>query len=157
MKNGLIVLSIMLVLSACKNKSQQTPNLEGDLYYKWLKLGSFYNVPDSFYQKYLEYKDTKGTPYIEILEKHNLVKSPFIYLKTDADSIFIVYMEPDDYEPITEYNYQDLIDDKQKIRLKLKTYRISDKQQVCQKVISIEKINGETLLKEKKFKIEDYK
>jgi len=41
--------------------------------------------------------------------------------------------------------------------LKLITEQLTDKLQICKKVISIEKIEGETLQKQKKFKIEEYK
>ena len=95
--------------------------------------------------------------YIELLEKNDLVKSPYIYLKTDSDSTFIVYMNPKDYQPITEYKYQDLIDEKQKVRLKLITQRLTEKFQICKKVVLIERVDGETFQRQKKFKIEEYR
>jgi len=168
MKNLIIIVGLILIVFGCQTKPKEKPNLEGDLYYTWLKLGSFYQQPDSLYQIYsqlrdslgieeLRNQDSTGTFHIELLEKHDLIKSPFIYLKTDSDSIFIVYMTQEEYEPITEYTYQDLIDNKQKIRLKLITEQLTDKLQICKKVISIEKIDGETLQKQKKFKIEEYR
>ena len=167
-KKLILILCSILILFGCQNRPNENPNLEGDLYYTWLKLGSFYAQPDSLYLNYIELRDSlgieelrkqdsTGTSQIELLEKHNLVNSPFIYLKTDFDSIFIVYMTPQDYQPITKYTYQNLIDNKQKIRLKLITDRLSDKLKICKKVISIEKIEGETLQKEEKFKIEEYR
>lgn len=152
----------------CQNKSEDKPNLEGDLYYTWLKLGSFYQQPDSLYNGYIELRerlgieelrkqDSTGTSHIELLEKHDLVNSPFIYLKTDSDSTFIVYMNPEDYQPITNFTHQKLIDTKKKIRLKLVTQRLNEKMWICKKVISMEKIDGETLQKQKKFKIEEYR
>ncbi len=158
----------MLVVLACQSKIDKTLNLEGDLYYTWLKLGSFYKQPDSLYQNYTKLRDSLGidqlrkedstsTTHIEILEKNGLVKNPFIYLKTDSDSTFIVYMTRKDYEPITEYSYQDLIDKKQKVKLKLETKKLTNKLRLCKKVISIELMEGETLQKQKKFKIEEYR
>jgi hypothetical protein len=168
MKNLIIIAGLILIAFGCQTKPEVKPNLEGDLYYTWLKLGSFYQQPDSLYQNYsqlrdslgieeLRNQDSTGTFHIELLEKHDLVKNPFIYLKADSDSTFIVYMTQEEYEPITEYTYQDLIDNKQKIRLKLITEQLTDKLQICKKVISIEKIDGETLQKQKKFKIEEYR
>ena len=168
MKNLIIILSLVLIVCSCQNKPEEKSNLEGDLYYTWLKLGSFYDQPDSLYHNYLDLRDSLGieelrkqdaigTSHIQLLEKHDLVKSPFIYIKTDSDSTFIIYMTPKDYKPITEYTYQNLIDNKQKVRLKLITEQLTDKLQICKKVISIEKIEGETLQKQKKFKIEEYK
>ena len=168
MKNLIIIIGSVLVVFGCQTKPEEKPNLEGDLYYTWLKPGSFYQQPDSLYQNYTELRDSLGieelrkqdsigTSHIELLEKHGLVKSPFIYLKTDSDSTFIVYLTVKEYEPITEYTYQNLIDNKQKVRLKLITEQLTDKLQICKKVISIEKIEGETLQKQKKFKIEEYR
>lgn len=168
MKNLLIILSLIFIAFGCQTNHEEKLNVEGDLYYTWLKLGSFYQQPDSLYQNYTELKDSlgieelrkqdsTGTSHIELLEKHGLVKSPFIYLKTDFDSTFLVYMTPEDYNPITKYTYQNLIDNKQKVRLKLITERLTDKLQICRKVVSIEKIDGETFQKQKKFKIEEYR
>ncbi len=157
-----------MIVCGCQNKPKEKPNLEGDLYYTWLKLGSFYNQPDSLYQNYLDMRDSFGIEelrkqdaigisHIEILEKQDLIKSPFIYIKTDSDSTFMVYITPEDYRPIIEYTYKNLIDNKQKIRLKLVTDQLTSKLQICKKVIAIEKIDGVTLQKQKKFKIEDYR
>lgn len=168
MKNLIIIIGLALIVFGCQTKPKEKPNLEGDLYYTWLKLGSFYQQPDSLYQNYTELRDSLGieklrkqdsigTSHIELLEKHGLVKSPFIYLKTDSDSTFIVYLTAKDYKPITEYTYQNLIDNKQKVRLKLITEQLTDKLHICKKVISIEKIEGETFQKQKKFKIEEYR
>ncbi|GAA3619136.1 hypothetical protein [Flavivirga jejuensis] len=168
MKKLILVLSCFLILIGCQNRAFEKPNLEGDLYYTWLKLGSFYQQPDSLYNGYIALRDSLGieelrkqdstrTAHIELLEKHDLVNSPFIYLKTDSDSKFIVYMTTEDYQPITKYTYQDLIDNNQKIKLKLITERLTDKLQICKKVVSIEKVDGETLQTQKKFKIEEYR
>lgn len=163
-----IILGILLMVWSCKTATEEKPNLEGDLYYTtWLAFGSFY-AKDTLYQNYLHYKDSIGIeelrkedpiliPQIELLEKHNLVKSPFIYLKTDKDSTYTIYMTPKDYEPITQYTYQDLIDNKEKIRLQLIIEPLTDKFKICKKVVSIEKIKGETLKQQRKFKIEDYR
>ena len=168
MKKRIIILGSILIALGCQTKPEELPNLEGDLYYSWLKIGNFYQQPDSLYQNYIELRDSvgieelrkqdsSGTYYIELLEKNDLVKSPYIYLKTDSDSTFIVYMNPKDYQPITEYKYQDLIDEKQKVRLKLITQRLTEKFQICKKVVLIERVDGETFQRQKKFKIEEYR
>ncbi|WP_299444180.1 hypothetical protein [uncultured Aquimarina sp.] len=169
MKKLIIFLSSSLMFLGCQKMDNKHQNLEGDLYYKtWLNFASFYGRQDSLYLHYIELRDSLGIeelrkqdsiiiPHIELLEEHKLLKSPFIYLKTDSDSTFIVYMSKKDYEPITKYSYQNLIDSGQKIRLKLVTESLTDKLQICKKVISIEKIGGETLRKQKKLKIEEYR
>jgi len=168
MKNFTLIFILILIVVACQNQAKEKPNLEGDLYYTPFSLGSFYGWPDSVYQNYLALRDSVGIEAlrkedtlmisnIELLEKHQLIKSPFIYVKTDTDAVFTVYMTPEDYQPITEFTYQDLIDQQQKVRLKLITEPFIGQFQICKKVISIEKIDGETLQKQKKFKLKDYR
>ena len=168
MKNIILALGSILILLSCQNNSIEKPNLEGDLYYTWLKVGSFYDLPDHYYQDYikerdslgveaLRKKDSVGVAHIELLEKHGLLKSPFVYLKTDSDAILVVYMTSEDYQPITKYTYQDLIDNKQKVRLKLVTESLSGHQFICKKVVSIEKVDGETFEEQGKLKIMDYR
>ncbi|WP_108808824.1 hypothetical protein [Aquimarina spinulae] len=168
MKKLIVISSCFLILLGCKTNTNKKSNLEGDLYYTWLKLGSFYGQPDSLYQNYIKLRDSLGidrlrkedstsTAHIELLEKHGLVKSPFIYLKADNDSTFIIYMSKEDYKLITKYTYQDLIDKKKKIRLELEIEKLTNKLKLCKRIISIEQVNGETLQKQKKFKIDEYK
>jgi hypothetical protein len=168
MKKLILIVSCILFFFGCQNKVDEKSNLEGDLYYTWLKLGSFYQQPDSYYNRYIELRDSigievlriqdsVGTAHIELLEKHELLKSPFIYLKTDSDSIIIVYMKPVDYQPITKFTHENLRDTKKKIRLKFITERLTDKLHICKQVISIEQVNGETLQRGKKFKLEEYR
>ncbi len=164
----LILLGSFLLLFGCESRPDKTPNLEGDLYYTAFRLGSFYDQPDSLYNHYIKLKDSLGMGQlkkedpvlmtkIELLEKRELIKSPYIYLKTDSDSTFIVYMSKEDYEPITQYTHQDLIDNHQKIRLKLDTEKLTDKLLLCKSVISIKLVDGETQQRGGKFLIEDYR
>jgi len=167
MKKIMSIVGIFILFSSCQEQNNESLYLEGDLYYTWLKLGNFYGLPDSLCYHYEYLKDSLGIdefakqnsklmPYIKLLEEWSLVKSPFIYLKMDS-SVVIVYLSKDDYEPITKYTYQDLIDTEQKVRLKLVTNKLNTKLYLCKEVISMERIDGETLQKEKKFKIEDYR
>lgn len=168
MKKLLAIIGSFLILLGCQNKEPKYQNLEGDLYYRsWLSFGSFYGRQDSLYTRYVALKDSIGieelrkqdselTAHIELLEQHKLTNSPFIYLKTDYDSTFTIYMSKKDYDPITKYSYQNLIDSEEKVRLKMDIEKLTDKLLICKKVISIEKIKGETFGKQRKFKIVEY-
>jgi len=169
MRKILLILSCSIFISGCLTKKPNHTILEGDLYYTWLGLGSFYKQPDSLYKNYIHLRDSIGiaglrkTDYsifidkIELLEKHGLEQSPFIYLKNDLDTKFIVYMSPEDYKPITKHSYQLLKNNHQKVRLKLVTEKLKDNLVLCKEVISIQKIDGETLQRRKKFKLTDYR
>ena len=168
MRYFIIILSTFLILCACQHKVLEQANLEGDLYYTCLKFGSFYGQSDSLYHDYIHLRDSlgiealreedaSGISDIELLENHDLKKSPFIYIKTDVGAIVTVFMRPQHYEPITEYTYQQLIDRRQKVRLKLSTDTLSPNLHICKKVYAMEIMEGETLQKQRKFKIEDYR
>ncbi len=156
----------LFFLMACQSNEKVDETIEGDLYYNWLKLGSFYGQPDSVYQQYEKlmhtadsaaYNGTIEVSHIEFLKKHNLLKSPFIYLKTNVDSICLVYMTYQDYKPITTFKYRDLIKTNKKVRLKLIVNKLSPRHFRCKKVEKIEKMDGQTFQKPRKFRIEDYK
>ena len=168
MKKLLLITCTVWMFSSCQNSPGEQPTLEGDLYYAAMNFGSFYGLPESVYQGYADLRDSVGlealkkdqsqiTRHMASLEKYGLVKSPYIYLKTDADSTFIIYMTPEDYQPITQFTYQDLIENQQKVRLQLITEPLEDNMLRCKKVISIEKMAGETFAKQRQFKIEDYR
>jgi hypothetical protein len=75
---------------------------------------------------------------------------------TDSGAMITVYMNHDDYKPITKISYQDLIENEEKVRIKLKADSLYNKMYLCTKVVSIEKIEGETKYRQTKFKIGDY-
>ena len=172
MKNWIVIISISALFVGCINRSAEEKVIEGFLHYSTFRVGSFYDVQDSIYKKYTQLRDSVGidsvftgqeklTLAVKILEKHDLLKSPYVYLKTDSDFLFIVYMTPEDYAPITKFTYLDLKKNNQKVRLKFVTENLGLNLVLCKKVISIEKLMNDTLsgnaIRRNKFKIEDYR
>ena len=166
MKFLFVLIGCIGLLFGCQSKStNESPNLEGDLYYTWLKFGSFYNIPDSIFTIYKQLKDSVGVGQLDnlgytgfaVLEAHDLLKSPFIYIKSDSDSLFIIYMRPDDYKPFTKFSRAQLLESNKKVRVGLVTERLNEKQMICKSVTSIELVPGETLEEQRKFKVEDYR
>jgi len=158
---------VTFFISCQSNKNNLTPNLEGDLYYTWLKLGSFYGR-DSLFNNYKNFRDTleiselmdgnpKGIARLEALEKHNLLNSPYIYLKDDLDSVMIVYMSKEDFKPITQFTHKELINDNKKVRIKLNVEHLTDELYLCKKLVSVKLIKGETSQSGRKMKKEDYR
>ena len=47
-----------LFFSTCKLDKHDIKVIEGDLYFSWLRFGSFYNQPDSIIEKVKLYADT---------------------------------------------------------------------------------------------------
>lgn len=58
MKNLILFIGAFLIFWGCQ--TNEIPNLEGDLYYTWLSLGSFRNQPDSVYQYFNQQRDSNA-------------------------------------------------------------------------------------------------
>ena len=162
-----ILFSVIILFTSCKSHQQNNKLIEGDLYYSWLRIGSFYNQPDSIIEKVKVYADTVNRKLLdsndlrflkmyETLKAQNLLYNPYIELKLDNDSIIKVYFTNNDYEKIKIYRRQELIDTKKKIRIKAEVKDLGKGMALSTNLISINKVDGETLQINKKFKIEDY-
>lgn len=160
----IFIFSCFLTLS-CKQGADEI--IEGDLYFSWLRIGSFYNQPDSIVQKVKTYADTvdkknvsaednKFFTMYETLKKENLLYSPFIELKLDNDSIVKTYLSVKDYEKIRKFHRSDLIEAGMIVRIKAEIKNMGNGLVLCEKLISIDKVKGETHQRSRKLKIEDY-
>jgi hypothetical protein len=167
---SIIRLSIFAVLlsSACNADKANTKLLDGDLYYSWFRIGSFYNQPDSIIEKvkksydtinrkFLSPSDLKSLTMYETLKKENLLYRPFIDMKLDNDSIVKVYLTKDDYSKINIFNRQELLDTKKKIRIKTEVRDLGLGMALCTRLLSVNKVDGQTFQVSKKLKIDDYR
>ena len=166
--NILFSIGTLIFLSTCSSDKQESKIIEGDLYYSWLRVGSFYNQPDSMIEKLQLYADTvnrklvdssdlKTLTMYEILKKDNLLYRPFIDLKLDNDSIVKIYFTTDDYEKIKMYKRQDLLDTKKKIRIKAEVRDLGFGMALSTKLLTVSKVVGQTFQINNKLKIEDYR
>ena len=136
MKRFLVITCLLIVFAGCEKKSKTTAvTLKGNLHYPWLKFGNFYNQPDSLFQKFEAMKDSAGydllykedsvfAKSLQILEEKELLKSPFIYMITNTDSIVIVYMNQEQYEPFTGFTYDSLVKNQQKVAVELSASKL---------------------------------
>ena len=163
-----ILFSIIITLNffSC-NTDSNNKLIEGDLYFDWLHFGSFYNQPDSIIDNVKLYADTVNRKQADsvdlnilamydILKKEDLLYKPFIDLKLDNGSLVKMYFTNDEYDKIKIYKRKDLLDTKKKIRIKAEVHDLGMRMVLSIKVVSIIKLDGQTLQRDKKFKIEDY-
>ncbi len=161
------ILLLATCLMGCECNRAST-NISGDLYYSWLKLGSFYGHPDSLIDRYqaerdslgweaMVEQDSAGASYIKMLEENDLLTSPFIYLKKENGHVVTLFLSHRDYTGFTRFTYQSLIDEGKKVRLEVKADSLWQKIYICRGVISVELLAGQTLQRPGKFKIEDYR
>jgi hypothetical protein len=156
-----------LLLIGC-NSRPNGQEVTGDLYYHWFKFGSFYGQADSVLQEYLNIRDSlgyvammeedsAGTAYVRTLEENSILTSPFIFMKKDNGNVLTLYLDSSDFRQFTNFSYQELIDSKQKVRITANIDSIANKLYLCKSLISVELVDGSTLVKQGKFKIEEYR
>jgi hypothetical protein len=161
------LLTLVLTTIACRQNKKDTSIVEGDLFFRPLRYGSFYNQPDSLIKKFVTYADTAKLDSLnlfekEILETYHILKnenrlfSPFVELKINDSSFVKLYLDSVVYDKIKIYKRQELQASNKKIRIKAETQKLSSQVLICTKLISIDKLDGVTLQQEKKFKIDDY-
>lgn len=167
---SIIILSSIVILFAglnCNSTQQKNRQLEGDLYFDWLRFGNFYNLPDSLINKFKHFADTVDRKALdsvdlnllkmyEVLQKEDLLYQPFISLKLDNDSIIKIYFTNTDYNKFKMYKRSDLLDTKKKVRIKMNVRDLGFGMALSTKLITINKVDGQTYQINPKLKIEDY-
>jgi len=130
--------------------------IEGDLYFKLISLGSFYNVPsdkkneflliiDSLKQKEsISEQDKELVKMIDLLTENELIDKPFFHLKLDSTKVVTVYLNQVDYDEISQFERQKLINEGKKVKVKLLGEEISENIYFVNKVLNINKIDGKT-------------
>jgi hypothetical protein len=93
----------------------------------------------------------------ETLKKENLLFKPYVELRLDNDSIIKLYLDQLDYDKIKIYKRQELQDSNKKITIKVESKNLGNGMFLCEKLISVGKVDGQTRQVQKKFKIEDYR
>ena len=152
---------------ACRQNQKDITIVEGDLFFSPFRYGSFYNQPDSLIKAFVAYADTATLDSLSsidkqlldtyhLLKKENRLFSPFVELRLNDSSIVKLYLDSVDYDKIKIFKKQELQANKKKIRIKAQSKDLGNGLSICTKLISVDKLDGLTMQKEKKFKIEDY-
>jgi len=161
-----LIPTILILLVACENKPK-TDTLTGDLFFTPFKLGSYYNQPDSLVKGFEIYFDTlktetadsdqkKWLKQYKILKEKDFLFRPFIYLRVKDDSVVTLYLDTLDYDRIKIYKRKKLQDDNKKVKIEARVTMIDSGLFNCEKLKRIDIVDGETLQRQRKFKIEDY-
>ena len=168
MKSIMNTLILCATLISCTSNKKSSTSISADLYYSWMKFGSFYGKPDSLLTNYLNLKDSlgyegmmkedsAGTAYFKKLEQYGLLSSPFVYLRAENGHTFLLLMNEHDYNSFDHFNYQELIDNKQKVKVEAEIDSLGEKMYLCKKIVSVKVVDGQTFQQQKKFKIEEYR
>lgn len=164
MKSLIVIFCILFV--ACQKKADEE-TLSGDLYFGFFRYGSFYNQPDSIVRRISSHYDTLSLENAaledrRILRQYKTVKTeklmyhPFVNIKTNLDSIVTLYLDTLDYNKIKINKRKELQDRNKKVRIEAEVKKLDDGLYYCIQLKSVEIIEGQTLPRQSKLKIEDY-
>ena len=152
MKNVTLILIIgLLVLSCSKNNKE----FEGELYFKLIDIGNFYGADEKTIENLetsfdsIRRSKTAGKnelEFIRIIDKlkaNNLLKSPWINLKTETEFIKI-FLTESEYEKLKPFDRNTLITDHKKVRLKIEVIELDSGIYFSDRISEIKIVQGET-------------
>ena len=153
---GLVLLISCNSSSVSDNIDKDQANIEGELYFKLVNFGSYYNVPDSLVLKMELYIDSlegshspssenrKLLDVVHVLEENDLLFKPYFNLRIDSTKIVTVYLDEKEYLKINGFNHSDLLNERKKVLVQLKGKFVTDGIISCEEIISTEKVEGKT-------------
>lgn len=146
---------------------KERKEIKGDLYFGFFRFASYYNQPDSLIDKVRLYFDTldvdkateddkKIMDLYKIVADNDLIYKPYVDILVQPDSIVKLYLDTIDYNQIKTHKRKDLQDNNKKIVINAIVSDYTKGIYYCDSLISIEKVDGQTLQIQKKFRIDDY-
>jgi hypothetical protein len=151
MKNIITLIFGIVVITSC-SKSE---TIKGELYFKLVSFNSNHSFSSEQIKKIEEVLDTLNINnikdknnkvfYKEILKlkKHNLLESPFIFIKSNK-AVRKIYLDQDSFEKVNKYTLDNLKKNKKKIKIELKTIKLESDIYKSNDIISIKEVSGET-------------
>ncbi|MCE7991524.1 MAG: hypothetical protein HEP71_06065 [Roseivirga sp.] len=163
----ILVILILLAVSGCdsnKAANQSTlETIEGDLSFKLIDFGSFYPLADGLGNELMPYIDSLNNlpaetlsngekeflGMVNVLEENDLLRLPSFLLRVDAVD-YRVYVNPEDYSRISQFNRNDLISEGEIVKIQLMGMKINMADEkgfsifrACE-ILSIKKSDGKT-------------
>ncbi|MBX2898109.1 MAG: hypothetical protein KF775_00570 [Cyclobacteriaceae bacterium] len=92
----------------------------------------------------------------QTIKDNDLLYKPSVDILIENDSVVRLYLEPVDYDKIKIHKRQQLQDNNKKVRIESYIQSINNGLYYCIRLKSVNIVDGETLQRQRKFKIEDY-
>lgn len=143
----------MILFCSCNKKSDL--KIEGELYFKLInyfpsqgmtssQIISIENMLDTIKEtkEIIAYKEQ-----FSILKKNNLLKQPYLLIRSNNDSIKTIYLSKTEYNKVKNYTLQNLLNNKSKVLLKIDARNIESNIYYSDKIYSVKEISGITQFK----------
>jgi hypothetical protein len=147
------LLSIVFIFLACNHNSR---NIEGDLYIKLIDFPSLYGASDANFAKFkktidsISYQESISkdeqdlVDYYYKLQKLNLLKTPFIKIRTKENSIKKIFLNPKEYKKVKNFTWGNLTSKKKKVSLELKIIELDSSIYYSEEITSLKVVDGIT-------------
>ena len=164
-----IILGISLTfLVSIYSIKPETQTIQGDLYYSFFRIGSYYNQTENEIEAQELFFDTLDYSNADAdekklynqynkLKKLKLLYSPFVDIKINDSSIIKLYLDSSAYNQFKTFNRVQLQTDSNKVLVQARVNEIDEGLFYCVELLKTEITLGTTLSSSKKFLIEDYK
>ncbi len=140
------------------NSNQNDPFLiKGDLTFQKVSFMSLYGASDSAYHFYLNKIDStlllgenrenheyELFKHFDNLRVHNLLKSPYVFLRDESDSSIVIYLSIREYDKIKDFKHSELIDDHKKVIISLEVQQLDKHIYYSEKIVDLMRVSEQT-------------
>lgn len=146
MKKTISFISAILILYSCSNKDEKivsgtlNPNVVSFIDFQTAndtEINNFIERIDSLASKLNDSELKSSSKYYHNLLKHNLIRTPSIYLKLKDNSGINIFINKNNFEKIERYNYSGS-DIKYKINIKLRYKEIDKDIFLCDSILEVD-------------------
>lgn len=143
----------MIILLAFRQKEE---TVSGTLYFKMIEFVNIYGLDaprEMIFNKFVSEMKAKKKPtpaekefiaQVDYVKQAGLEKTPHIKLKNAEGKVLLIFMEESDYKQFSGYNLKGLQAENKKVEVSLTVTELKPLIYKCSKVISVDKVNGET-------------
>ncbi len=151
---ALLIFFIIFCIYSCKTE-EKVKKLKAELTFKSISFASAYGASQEQYENYLKQIDEainnspeSNNEMIKLyrhhsrLKYHNLLKSPYIFLRIDKDSIMTVYLSEKEYKKVKSIKHIDLKREGKKAIIELDITKKDSGIYYSNNIINISRVKG---------------
>lgn len=154
-KHTITTILLLYIFKFVSCNKANTQKIKADLTFRSISFASAYGANEYEYNVLIKtmdsvLKDKINNRIEEVkryekflkLKSHNLLRSPYIFLHLDKNSVITVYLSDKEYEKIKHIKHSDLLKENKKIVLELEIEKKDNTTYYSKKIIKINKVIG---------------